>query len=206
MKRMSILFGQQRLPKAVFATFELEEFFDKPAAEIEVLAGQESWASFEIKEVGPEGDIEAISVWDALSMPYETRMRIARLYHGDEEQEKNLMAEAEEETAKVQKFSPWLNPVTVSDAFFCSRVFTYALDLALSLKLSLYDSLEVVCHCYGIPAERLYALNNLLDNGKPCSFVLMDEDTRMTALLLYFLHVDGLLKPNGETEPVEQAG
>ena len=42
-------------------------------------------------------------------------------------------------------------------------------------------------------ADDLIELNDLLDNGEPCSFIRMEEDTRLAALLHHFSQSGELL-------------
>ncbi len=202
-KRLQILFEQERNPLSAFSAEYLAELMEETPEEINALAAREQWQSLEMKEVGPEGGIEAVPMWDALSMPYDRRKRIAALHHSDEEAELSLAAEAETEAEHIQKRFPWVDANMLSDAIFCARLFTYARDVAFSLKLRLDDALEVLCHTYGIPADRIIAFNNQLDDGDPCSFILLDEDTRLAALLLFLLHNEQPA-PDAEHDAVEQ--
>lgn len=204
-KRLKILFSQERGVNSAFSTKEIATLFGKTSKEIKKLAKKEHWASFDQKEINPNGGIESFPMWDAFSMPYETRKKIAMLHYYEEDEEKDLYIEAEEETAKVRALFPWADDESLTEAFLCNRLFTYAVDVVMSLHLKLVDALEVVCLACNINYTGIRMFYANFDNDDPRSFILLDEDTRFAVLLLYFLRDVGALAHVASNTNVESA-
>jgi hypothetical protein len=138
-ERLKILYGQDRAPYPYFTTEELAELWNCGPRTVKSQAKREGWVSFEVKEEDPdEGENVSYQAWDALSMPAAARQRIAFCHYLAEQEDQPLLAEVSQEVRRISKFFPDVSTSVLAAALYRVRQFGLVLDVAVSLRLSIF--------------------------------------------------------------------
>lgn len=183
---LKIFYATERQASPCFTSDLLAETQECEVADIEALAAREGWHAVDIHEALPDGTVETFSAWEAASMPFITRMGIAIDHYSFEEEEEPLIIRAKADAAKLVRIFPKMDFERTLAAIYRARQFECVRDVAVSLQLPLVDAMRAISTAFGIGDELLYVLNGQLDNGFDCSFINLDEDTRLAALMHLF--------------------
>lgn len=192
--RLKLLFSLDRNEHPLFATEQLAETLKISTKKVNARAKTEGWQSLQFSEV-LDGEVSSYPMWDALSMPVETRRQIAVCHYTLEEKENPLYEETLEAACKPALISPLVPLDSLIAAIYRARQFSMIHDVAVSLELTLLEALEVISTVYRLERHVLAEINRDLDRGNPCSFIALPEDERSIALLQYFMRFSGNLLP-----------
>lgn len=184
--RLNILFAQDRAPYPCFTTSELSELLDISEKKVRARAKSEGWQRFTMKEVGEDDAIDSYPVWDASTMPEETRQQIATGHYAAEEEDNPLFAEAEAEAQQVQFYFPNVAVPVIRAAIYRARQFSMIQDAAVSLQLPAFEAIQAIAKVYGIDSRILSNLGSLFLPGEYGPFLLLREDIRLLLLVHFF--------------------
>lgn len=184
--RLKILSMEECFPYPRFSTESLEEMLDMTPAEIEERAAREGWKRVTAQEFDENDELIELEMWDATTMPVETRTIIAMEHYQIEEDELPLICEVEDEVSRLMLLFPGANQKMLTAALYRARQFECIRDAATSLRIPPFLAFEALGAVFGVDSSVFQDLSDRLDGEKYCSFITSDADTRLLMLMQHF--------------------